>query len=114
MVHFPLSWTSRFDFSFTDNKQIIIKDMSIRANKQREKIFIDAESLKRQNIYAGSNILRFETSAWNTGGFTLAISNQKLQWGIKTHHSAKVVIQPHFSDSQKMFILAVLKQARQL
>ena len=42
--------------------------MSIRANKQREKIFIDAESLKRKNIYAGSNILRFETSAWNTGG----------------------------------------------
>lgn len=37
--------------------------MSIRANKQRERFFIDAESLKRKNIYAGSNILRFETSA---------------------------------------------------
>ena len=37
--------------------------MSIRAEKQRERIFIDAESLKRQIIYAGSIILRFETSA---------------------------------------------------
>lgn len=36
--------------------------MSIRAEKQRERIFIDAESLKRQNIYVGSNFLRFETS----------------------------------------------------
>ena len=37
--------------------------MSIRANIQRERFFIDAESLKRQNIYAESIILRFETSA---------------------------------------------------
>ena len=36
--------------------------MSIRANIQRESFFIDAESLKRKNIYAGSNIMRFETS----------------------------------------------------
>ena len=55
--------TDLFFFHILPNCIIkFIKDMSIRAEKQRERIFIDAESLKRQNIYAESNFLRFETS----------------------------------------------------
>ena len=34
-------------------------------------------------------------------GNTLAISNQKLQCGVKTLPSTKVEIQPHFSDNLK-------------